>query len=246
MPHTQLPHKAPGCSQALRRPLPTTSLKPWGSGPPSQNQTPKPRDTLLSSSLCSSLSPPLAGTAWPPCSLVRRRSGEVGVASAMEDGRPRLGRAHLSRWTPRSLGRMGQLRARCQEGEAGGCVCVWGGWVTEQVRLEKLETRPVMATTAPGTRRLPRVHPTGQAPSYRPVRCLGFPTQEPVQGPVVPGTSGGFEGGMCPLVCGLGQQEACSDSVPPTHPQVLRQRGPRQPSRVATRSQPASGPCTTW
>lgn len=50
----------------------------------------------------------------------------MGAASAMEDGRPRLGRAHLSRWTPRSLGRMGQLRARCQEGEAGGCVCVSG------------------------------------------------------------------------------------------------------------------------
>ena len=37
------------------------------------------------------------------------------------------GGVRLSRWTPRSLGRMGQVRAGCQEGEAGGCEFVWGG-----------------------------------------------------------------------------------------------------------------------
>lgn len=64
-----------------------------------------------------------------------------------------------------------------------------GGGDRGQVRLEKLETRPVMVTTVPGTRRLPCIRPTGQAPSYGPVRGLGLPSQEPVRGPVVPGAS---------------------------------------------------------
>lgn len=64
-----------------------------------------------------------------------------------------------------------------------------GGGDRGQVRLEKLETRPVMVTIVPETRRLPCIHPTGQAPSCGPVRGLGFPFQEPVQGPVVPGAS---------------------------------------------------------
>ena len=167
--------------------------------------------------------------------------------SATADRWPRLG-GRLSRWTPRSLGRMGQVRAGCQGGEAGGCGCLGGGGGDGAGEAGKAgnqachgdhSTRNAAAAAHPSHR---------PGPSCGPLRGLGFPSPEPCRGPWSQGPARQWWlwGRLCPLLCGLGEQEACSDSVPRTHPQVPRQQGPRRPSRVATRSQPASGPCTTW
>ena len=102
---------------------------------------------------------------------------------------------------------MGQARAGCQEGEAGGYVCVAGRWgggaVTGQVRLEKLETRPVMVTTAPGTRRLPCVPSHRPGPLLRASEMPGIPISGVSAGACSPrGQRGsrGFGGGVSPGV----------------------------------------------